>query len=78
MIYKTLKKVSDVCQLLDKSKLPNTQTVNGITYTVDKINGTITANGTATTESDYKTDIALNNAESYTNGGGTNQVGYYF
>lgn len=71
MIYKTLKKVSDYCQLLDKSKLPNTQTVNGITYTVDKVNGTITANGTATAESDYKADIALNNAESYTNGGGT-------
>lgn len=70
-MYKGRYKVSDVCQLLDKSKLPNTQTVNGITYTVDKVNGTITANGTATAESNYKTDIALNNAESYTNGGGT-------
>ena len=70
-MYKGRYKVSDVCQLLDKSKLPNTQTVNGITYTVDKVNGTITANGTATADSTYKTDIALNNAESYTNGGGT-------
>lgn len=33
MIYKTLKKVSNVCQVLDKSKYPATQTVNGVTFT---------------------------------------------
>ena len=33
MIYKTLKKVSEYCQLLDKSKYPATQTVNGVTFT---------------------------------------------
>lgn len=47
MIYKTLKKVSDYCQLLDKSKYPATQTVNGVTFT-NNGDGTITANGTAT------------------------------
>lgn len=69
--YKKLIKVSNVCQVLDKSKLPDTQTVNGVTFTVDKVNGTITANGTATAESNYKADIALTNAESHTAGGGT-------
>lgn len=47
MIYKTLKKVSNVCQLLDKSKYPSTKTVNGVTFT-NNGDGTITANGTAT------------------------------
>lgn len=47
MIYKTLKKVSDVCQLLDKSKYPATKTVGGITYT-NNGDGTITINGTNT------------------------------
>lgn len=46
MIYKTLKKVSDYCQLLDKSKYPATQTKRGITFT-NNGDGTITANGTA-------------------------------
>lgn len=46
MIYKTLKKVSDYCQLLDKSKYPATQTINGVTFT-NNGDGTITANGTA-------------------------------
>ncbi len=47
MIYKTLKKVSDVCQLLDKSKYPATQTNNGVTFT-NNGDGSITVNGTAT------------------------------
>lgn len=47
MIYKTLKKVSNYCQLLDKSKFPATQTINGVTFT-NNGDGTITANGTAT------------------------------
>lgn len=47
MIYKTLKKVSEYCQLLDKSKFPATQTVYGVTFT-NNGDGTITVNGTAT------------------------------
>ena len=47
MIYKTLKKVSDVCQLLDKSKYPSTRTMYGIT-TTNNGDGSITINGTAT------------------------------
>ena len=47
MAYKKLIKVSNVCQLLDKSKYPATGTMNGITFT-NNGDGTITANGTAT------------------------------
>lgn len=43
--YKKLLKVSDVCQLLDKSKYPDTKITNGITFT-NNGDGTITANGT--------------------------------
>lgn len=46
MIYKTLKKVSEYCQLVDKRKFPETTTTNGITFT-NNGDGTITANGTA-------------------------------
>ena len=46
-MYKGRYKVSDVCQLLDKSKYPATQTVNGVTFT-NNGDGSITANGTAT------------------------------
>lgn len=52
MIYKTLKKVSDVCQLLDKSKYPSTQTVNGITFT-NNGDGSYTANGTLSSYLSY-------------------------
>lgn len=45
--YKKLLKVSDVCQLLDKSKYTATTTVNGVTFT-NNGDGTITVNGTAT------------------------------
>ena len=47
---KRMIKVSDVCQLLDKSKYPATKTENGITWT-NNGDGTITANGTATNQS---------------------------
>ncbi len=47
--YKKLIKVSNVCQLLDKSKFPATQTVNGVTFT-NNVDGTITANGTSNAE----------------------------
>lgn len=38
-------RVSDVCQLLDKSKYPATQTMGGVTFTYNG-DGTITVNGT--------------------------------
>lgn len=50
--YKTLLKVSNVCQLLDKSKYPATKTVNGVTFT-NNGDGTITVNGTAEEEIYY-------------------------
>ena len=53
MIYKTLKKVSDVCQVLDKSKYNPSQTINGVTFTKND-DGTFTANGTATANIDYR------------------------
>lgn len=40
-------KVSNVCQLLDKSKYPETQTIDGVTF-MNNGDGTITANGTST------------------------------
>lgn len=42
--YKKLLKVSDVCQLLDKSKYPATNTTHGITFT-NNGDGTIITNG---------------------------------
>lgn len=50
--YKKLLKVSDVCQLFDKSKYPATKTTNGITFT-NNGDGTITANGTATKRANF-------------------------
>ncbi len=52
-MYKGRYKVSNVCQLLDKSKYPATQTINGVTFT-NNGDGTITANGTATTEANFR------------------------
>lgn len=46
-MYKGRYKVSDVCQLLDKSTYPATQTVNGVTFT-NNGDGSITVNGTCT------------------------------
>lgn len=53
--YKELIKVSDVCQLLDKSKYPATTTMNGVTYT-NNGDGTISLKGTrgATGDSYYR------------------------
>lgn len=45
--YKTAIKVSDICQLLDKSKFPATRTDQGVTYT-NNGDGTVTVNGTST------------------------------
>ena len=47
MAYKKLIKVSNVCQVLDKSKYPATQTIYGVTFT-NNGDGTITVNGTCT------------------------------
>ena len=46
-MYKGRYKVSDVCQLLDKSQYPATQTVNGVTFT-NNGDGTLTVDGTNT------------------------------
>ena len=53
MAYKKLIKVSNVCQLLDKSKYNPSQTINGVTFT-NNGDGTFTANGTATADIDYR------------------------
>lgn len=51
--YKKLLKVSDVCQLLDKSKYPATTTTNGVTYT-NNGDGTFTISGSATDTNFYR------------------------
>ncbi len=56
MIYKTLKKVSEYCQLLDKSKYPATQTIYGVTFT-NNGDGSITVDGTSTNQ--YYSSINL-------------------
>lgn len=40
-----------VCQLVDKSMMPESQNINGVIFTIDKTNGTVVANGTATADS---------------------------
>ena len=50
--YKKLLKVSDVCQLLDKSKYPATQTISGVTFT-NNGDGTITYNGVTSVGANY-------------------------
>ena len=52
MAYKKLIKVSNVCQVLDKSKYYKTLTTNGVTFT-NNGDGTITVNGTATNDVYY-------------------------
>lgn len=52
-MYKGRYKVSDVCQLLDKSTFTATQTVNRVTFT-NNGDGTITVDGTPTTTIFYK------------------------
>lgn len=58
-MYKERYKVSNVCQLLDKSKYPATQTINGVTWT-NNGDGTITANGTATANSTFNLIYSAN------------------
>ena len=57
--YKKMMKVSDVCQLLDKSKYFETTTKNGITFT-NNGDGTITVNGTATTTTYLSITVGIN------------------
>lgn len=52
MAHKKLIKVSNVCQLLDKSKYNISLTVKGVTFT-NNGDGSITVNGTATDDAKY-------------------------
>lgn len=56
--YKKLLKVSDVCQLLDKSKYSATQTINGVTFT-NNGDGTITYNGVTSVGANYTLQSGL-------------------
>lgn len=66
MAYKKLIKVSNVCQLLDKSKYPATQTIDGVTFT-NNGDGTITLDGTGNVYSAYNFLLAgtLNETHKY-------------
>ena len=59
-MYKGRYKVSNVCQLLDKSQYPATQTINGVTFT-NNGDGTITVNGTATADTSFMQTSTINN-----------------
>ena len=41
-------------QLVDKSNLKDTQTINGVTFTTNKTTGTITVNGTASADTSFE------------------------
>ncbi len=56
--YKKLLKVSDICQLLDKSKYSATQTINGVTFT-NNGDGTITYNGVTSVGVNYVLQLGL-------------------
>lgn len=62
--YKKLLKVSDVCQLLDKSKYEQTKTENGIIFT-NNGDGTITVDGTIADVSGGNASFSLNAVGSY-------------
>ena len=62
--YKELIKVSDVCQLLDKSKYPATTTTNGVTFT-NNGDGTITVSGNIADASGANASFPLNAVGSY-------------
>lgn len=69
MIYKTLKKVSNVCQLLDKSKYPATQTIKGVTFT-NNGDGKWTISGKSTSSYSYYNllhDLPLTQGHTYFN-----------
>lgn len=54
--YKSIMKVSDVCQLVDKNKIPTTRTISGVTFT-NNGDGSITVNGTSTHQ--YYSEIVI-------------------
>lgn len=54
--YKSIMKVSDVCQLVDKSKIPTTRTISGVTFT-NNGDGSVTVNGTSTHQ--YYSEIVI-------------------
>lgn len=79
--YKKLLKVSDVCQLLDKSKYPATQTINGVTFT-NNGDGTITVNSLNITANTFlpllPSYIDAKKGHKYCALSGTNRDGGYF
>lgn len=54
--YKSIMKVSDVCQLVDKSKIPTTRTISGVTFT-NNGDGSVTVYGTSTHQ--YYSEIVI-------------------
>ena len=79
--YKKLLKVSDVCQLLDKSKYIESETVNGVTFT-NNGDGTFTVNSTNITTNTYEIiapSIALIKGHKYAVAlYGSYQGGYFY
>lgn len=78
--YKELIKVSDVCQLLDKSKYIAGETVNGVTY-INNGDGTFTVNSLNITANTYEIiapSIALIKGHKYAVSLYGNYVGGYF
>lgn len=79
--YKKILKVSDVCQLLDKSKYPGTQTIDGVTFT-NNSDGTITVNSLNITANAYiqllPSYIDAKKGHKYCVLSGTNRDGGYF
>ena len=58
MFYKTLKKVSDVCQIFDKDKFFATRTAHGVVFT-NNGDGSFTINGTCDSDADADTPLFL-------------------
>ena len=80
--YKKLLKVSDVCQLLDKSQYPATTTINGVTFT-NNGDGTITVNSLNITDHAFLQlapypYIATKKGHKYYVSSGTNKDAGYF
>lgn len=80
--YKKILKVSDVCQLLDKREYPETQTINGVTFT-NNGDGTITVNSLNITANAYVQltryhYIDAKKGHKYCALSGTNRDGGYF
>lgn len=77
--YKKILKVSDICQLLDKREYPETQTINGVTFT-NNGDGTITVNSLNITSRaffDIRINIAAKKGHKYCTLSGANTDGGY-